>query len=83
MFPSQCWIAFVRRDSYIKMIVSLHIFLNNPELNEGQLTSVRHGIVSNENLRIIAAKNAFPRYLVLQTPTRRRWKVCHVAVPPV
>lgn len=68
------------RDSYIKMIVSLHLFLNHPHYHEGQLTAIRYGVVSNENLRIIASKFGFPRYMVLNALHRRKWVVCVTGV---
>ena len=59
------------------MVVSLYLFLNNPDLTEGQLTSVIHGVVSNETLAIICSKNDFVRYTLLPTLNRRVWNVRH------
>ncbi len=69
------------RDAYMKMAVTLDLVMHHPELSEGALTSVRFGVVSNENLRILARKHNFNRYLVLATPHRRKWVVGTHSVP--
>ena len=57
------------------MAVSLHLFLNNPDLSEGQFTEIIRPMINNGTLRAISLKHDLPRYMLQLTQHRRKWNV--------
>ncbi|KAJ3098408.1 Dicer-like protein 1 [Phlyctochytrium bullatum] len=64
-------------DSFLKLLISLHIYSHNPLKNEGWLTRSRKLLEQNTNLLAIGEKLCLPQYAQFVNLTRKTW------LPPI
>lgn len=60
-------------DSFLKLAVSAHLFMQHPYGQEGLLSTKRSEIVCNQSLSELALKNDLDRYLAISTFTLQRF----------
>ncbi|KAI8830467.1 hypothetical protein BJ741DRAFT_537573 [Chytriomyces cf. hyalinus JEL632] len=60
-------------DSYLKMHLTLHLFVNNPTRDEGWLTRSRTALERNSNLMSASLAYRFPSALLVNPLSRRTW----------
>ncbi|KAJ3234335.1 hypothetical protein HDU81_001491 [Chytriomyces hyalinus] len=60
-------------DSYLKMHLTLHLFVNNPSRDEGWLTRSRTALERNSNLMSASLAYRFPSSLLVNPLSRRTW----------
>ncbi|KAJ3024521.1 UNVERIFIED_CONTAM: hypothetical protein HDU68_008036 [Siphonaria sp. JEL0065] len=60
-------------DSYLKMHLTLHLFVNNPTRDEGWLTRSRTALERNSNLKNASLANGLPGALLTNSISRKTW----------
>ena len=56
-------------DAILDFLVTLHIYMNKPELSPGDLTTIRSALVNNNTFALLALENKFHKYLLHWSPT--------------
>jgi dsRNA-specific ribonuclease len=60
-------------DSFLKLILSLHLYAHNPLRQEGWLTEMRTNLERNMSLRDHAIRNNFPGAIMVTSLSRKLW----------
>ncbi len=76
LLDSKFFMIKYNRDAFLKMTITLHLFLNHSDLSLGQLQTMRSEVEQNTTLISVAQKHDIPRYMLLKTKRGRYWMVC-------